>query len=153
MATFAASFSSCPTLPELIFLSPHNSTKRLKLSLSGALNHGPRSNAKIPVTRIRAVRREESTVLEERDRELAAKLNGSVNGNGSVGSYANGSVKVERENGSLSKYVNGNGGVGSAEVVLEAVKMEEMSGEKRSVEEIGEEEAWFKRSGGDRVEV
>lgn len=160
MATFATSLS-CPTLPELIFLSPHNSTKRLKLSLSGALNHWPRSNAKILGTRIKAVQREESAVLEERDRELAAKLKGSVNGNGSVGSYVNGSVKIESENGSLAKYVNGNGngngngsvGVGSAGAVLEAVKMEEMIGEKKSVEDIGQEEAWFKRSGGDRVEV
>lgn len=157
MATFSTSFG-CPTLPELIFLSPHNSTKRLNLSLSRALNLGPKSNARILVTRIRAVQREESAVLEERDRELAAKLNGSVNGNyssrnGSVGSHGNGSVKVESENGSLAEYVNGNGngnvGVGSGDVVLEGVKMEE----KKSVEEIGQEEAWFKRSGGDRVEV
>lgn len=156
MTTFSASFSS-PTLPELIFLSPHNSTKRLKLSLYRAVSLGPRSNARILGSRIRAVQREESAVLEERDRELAAKLNGSVNGNysDSNGSYGNGSVKVERENGSLDKYVNGNGnvGVGRGDVVLDAVEMEEMIGEKKSVEEIGQEEAWFKRGGGDQVEV
>ncbi|XP_057774763.1 protein ACTIVITY OF BC1 COMPLEX KINASE 8, chloroplastic-like [Salvia miltiorrhiza] len=152
MATLSTSFST-PTLPELIFLSPHNSTKRLKLSLSRAARVERR-------TRIRAVQREESVVLEESDRALAAKLNGSVNGNYSngnvsVGSYGNGSVKVESENGSLAKYVNGNGNVdvGSGDVVLEAVEMEEVIGEKKSVEEIGQEEAWFKRSGGDQVEV
>lgn len=154
MATFSI-FSSA--LPELIFLSPHNSPKRLKLLLSRG---GPRSNAKI-LGRIRAVQSEES-VLEERDRELAAKLNGGVNGNyssrnGSVGSYGNGSVKFESENGSLAKYVNGNGngnvGVGSGNAVLEAVEMEEVVGEKKSVEEIGQEEAWFKRGAGDQVEV
>lgn len=157
MATFSTSFS-IPTLPELIFLSPLNSTKRLKLSLSRTSNLGLRSNARILGARIEAVQREESAVLEERDRELAAKLNGSVNGNysNSNGSYGNGSVKVESENGSLAKYVNGNGnvGVGSEDAVLEAVKMEEVISEKKkSVEEIGQEEAWFKRSGGDQVEV
>ena len=152
MATFSI-FSS--TLPELIFLSPHNSTKRLKLLLSRA---GPRSNAKI-LGRIRAIQREDS-VVEERDRELAAKLNGSVNGNyssrnGSVGSYGNGSVISESENGSLAGYVNGNGNgsVGSGNAVLEAVEMEEVVSEKKSVEEIGQEEAWFKQGGGDQVEV
>ncbi|KAG6399713.1 hypothetical protein SASPL_141194 [Salvia splendens] len=154
MATFSI-FSS--TLPELIFLSPHNSTKRLKLFLSRA---GPRSNAKI-LGRIRAIQREDS-VLEARDRELAAKLNGSVNGNyssrnGSVGSYGNESVKSESENGSLARYVNGNGNgngsVGSGNAVLEAVEMEEVVSEKKSVEEIGQEEAWFKQGGGDQVEV
>ncbi|KAL1569588.1 Protein ACTIVITY OF BC1 COMPLEX KINASE 8, chloroplastic [Salvia divinorum] len=159
MATFSTSFSS-PTLPELKFLSPHNSTKRLKLSLSRA---GPRSNAKI-LGRIRAVQREDS-VLEERDRELAAKLNGSVNGNyssrnGSAGgSYGNGSMKSESENGSLAKYVNGNGNgngnvsAASGNAVFETVEMEEVVSEKKSVEEIGQEEAWFKRGGGDQAEV
>lgn len=163
MTTFSTSFST-PTLPELIFLSPRNSTQRLKLSLSRALNLDPRSNVKILGVRIKAVQNEGSAVLEDKDRELVTKLNGSVNGNysygnGSVDGYGNGSLKVESENESLAKYVNGNGngngsvGVGSEEKELEALKVEEVISEKKSVEEIGQEEAWFKRSGADKVEV
>lgn len=167
MATFSTSFSSL-TLPELIFLSPHNPTKRLKLSLFGPINLEPRRTVKIPGTRIKAIQREENAVLEEKDRELVTKLNGSVNGstngyynygNSSVDNYGNGTVKVESADENLLKYVNGNGNgngsvtVRSEEEVLETVKMEEVISKKKSVEEIGQEEAWFKQSGQDQVEV
>ncbi|KAK4430615.1 protein ACTIVITY OF BC1 COMPLEX kinase, chloroplastic [Sesamum alatum] len=156
MASFAAS-STSPTLPELIFLSPHSPAKRLKLSLYRPHNLERRSNIRILGTRIRAVQREESsTVLDERDRELVTKLNGSVNGNGSVANYTNGSVKVESGNGSLVKYVNGNGnGNGSVGTgnELEVVEVEEVISQKKSIEEIGQEDAWFKKKGQDQVEV
>ncbi|KAK6150477.1 hypothetical protein DH2020_015409 [Rehmannia glutinosa] len=164
MATFSASFCS-PTLPELIFLSPHNPTKRLKLSLNKPIDLEPRNSVKILKNRIKAVSREESALLEEKDRELATKLNGSVNGNvngnykysnGSVENYTNGTVKVESEDENLVKYVNGNGNgsvAGRSEKVLEVVKVENVISEKKSVEDIGQEEAWFKRSGQDQVEV
>ncbi|KAL0432019.1 UNVERIFIED_CONTAM: hypothetical protein Sradi_0827900 [Sesamum radiatum] len=158
MASFAAS-STTPTLPELIFPSAHSPAKRLKLSLYRPHNLGRRSSIRILGTRIRAVQREESsTVLDERDRELVTKLNGSVNGNGSVANYTNGSVKVENGNGSLVKYVNGNGNgnangsVGSRSE-LEVVEVEEVISQKKSIEEIGQEEAWFKKKGQDQVEV
>ncbi|KAK6125755.1 hypothetical protein DH2020_040502 [Rehmannia glutinosa] len=168
MATFSASFCS-PTLPELIFLSPHNPTKRLKLSLNKPIDLEPRNSVKILKTRIKAVSREESVLLEEKDRELVTKLNGSVNGNvngnykysnGSVENYTNGTVKVESEDENLVKYVNGNGNgngngsvAGRSEKVLEVVKVDNVISEKKSVEDIGQEEAWFKRSGQDQVEV
>lgn len=156
MATFSTSFSS------LIFLSPHNPTKRLKLSLYKPFNLEARSSVKILGIRIRAVKREESAVLDEKDRELAAKVNGSVNGssngnygytNGSVDNYGNGSVKFGSEDESLVKYVNGNGS-GNRNVAFSSEgKVEKgVISEKKSIEDIGQEEAWFKKSGGD-VEV
>ncbi|KAL0381577.1 UNVERIFIED_CONTAM: protein ACTIVITY OF BC1 COMPLEX kinase, chloroplastic [Sesamum angustifolium] len=156
MASFAAS-STTPTLPELIFRSPHSPAKRLKLSLYRPHNLERRSNIRILGTRIRAVQREESsTLLDERDRELVTKLNGSVNGNGSVANYTNGSVKVESGNGSLVKYVNGNGnanGSVASRSELEVVEVKEVISQKKSIEEIGQEEAWFKKKGQDQVEV
>ncbi|KAL0395597.1 UNVERIFIED_CONTAM: protein ACTIVITY OF BC1 COMPLEX kinase, chloroplastic [Sesamum calycinum] len=156
MTSFAAS-STTPTLPELIFLSPHSPAKRLKLSLYRPHNLERRSNIRILGTRIRAVQREESsTLLDERDRELVTKLNGSVNGNGSVANYTNGSVKIESGNGSLVKYVNGNGNAnGSVASMseLEVVEVKEVISQKKSIEEIGQEEAWFKKKGQDQVEV
>lgn len=163
MATLSRNFT---VLPEPTFLTPQNPGKILKLSISRTHSFEPRCEIKIHGTRIRAVKREESTVLDERDKELETKLNGSVNGNGkysysngSAGSYANGSTKVESGNGSLVKYVNGNrNGNGSvaAKTRVEVVKVDEVISEKKkkkTVEEIGQEDAWFKRKGKDRVEV
>lgn len=160
MATLSTYFT---TLPEPIFLSPHNPTKRLKLSLYRPHNLEPRSNIRILGTRIKAVQREESAILDEEDRELANKLNASVNGNGngnysysngSVGSYTNVGVKVESGNGSLMKYANGNGnGSVAAGSEVEVVKVDEVISKKKTIEEIGQEEAWFKQKGQDQVEV
>ncbi|KAG8383466.1 hypothetical protein BUALT_Bualt04G0016100 [Buddleja alternifolia] len=156
MATFSASFSN-PTLPELIFLSPHNPTKRLKLYRP--INLNPRTHVRNFGNRIRAVQREESAVLDEKDRELGNKLNGSVNGNVNNGNYSysngviensrNGAVKIESDNGNLLQYVNGNANANVAKMV----KVEEVISNKKSVEEIGQEDAWFKQSAGDQVEV
>lgn len=155
-------------MPEPTFLTPQNPGKILKLSISRTHSFEPRCEIKIRGTRIRAVKREESTVLDERDKELETKLNASGNGNGngkysysngSVGSYANGSTKAESGNGSLVKYVNGNtNGNGSvaAKTGVEVVKEDEVISEKKkkkTVEEIGQEDAWFKRKGQDQVEV
>ncbi|KAI3462019.1 hypothetical protein Pfo_018682 [Paulownia fortunei] len=164
MVTFSTPFTAT-TLPELVFLSPHNPTKRLKLSLYRPHNLEPRSSIRILGTRIRAVHREESTVLDEKDRELTTKLNAGVNGNGngnysysngSVGNYTNGSVKVGsgNGNGSLVKFVNGNGnGSVAARSEVEVVKVDEVISKKKTIEEIGQEDAWFKRKGQDQVEV
>lgn len=76
------------------------------------------------------------------------------NGNGSGFGY-NGSVEASNgslkgvlngngaSNGSLVKYVNGNG----------AVKMPEEVKRKKTVEEIGQEDAWFKQGGKEKIEV
>ncbi|KAK6118404.1 hypothetical protein DH2020_047821 [Rehmannia glutinosa] len=161
MPTFSASFTAT-SLPELIFLSPQNPTKKRKISLYKPHNLEPRWNIRILGTRIRAVQREESAVLDENDSVLATKLNSSVNGsnngksshsNGSVRKYTNGSVKVESGNRDLVKYVNGNGNVGVKSGV-EVVKVDEViSNKKKSIEEIGQEDAWFKQKGQDQVEV
>ncbi|XP_057807042.1 protein ACTIVITY OF BC1 COMPLEX KINASE 8, chloroplastic-like [Salvia miltiorrhiza] len=157
--------TSVTVLREPVFLSPQNPSKILKVSPSRIHSFEPRCSIKISGTRIRAVRREESTVLDERDRELKSRLNGNVNGNGSgnyayskgsVGSYANGSAKIEQENGNLVKYVNGNSnGNAATKRGVEAVKADEVISEKKkkTVEQIGQEDAWFKQKGQDRVEV
>ncbi|CAA0823565.1 ABC2 homolog 13 [Striga hermonthica] len=160
MATFSAS-STAATLPELIFLSPQNPTKRRKLSLSRVHYPEPRRRTRI-LARIRAVRREESAVLDENDRELEIKLNSGVNGNGNsgysngfAGNLTNGSVEVGSGDSNLVKRVNGveNGSVAAARSVVEVVKLDEVVSEKKTVEEIGQEDAWFKRKGQDQVEV
>ncbi|GER47583.1 protein kinase superfamily protein [Striga asiatica] len=159
MTTFSASFTAA-TLPELIFLSPQNPTKRRKLSLSRVHYLEPRGRTRI-LARIRAVRREESVVLDEKDRELEIKLNAGVNGNGKpgysngfAGNYTNGSVEVGSGDSNLVKRLNGveNGSV-AARSVVEVVKLDEVVNEKKTIEEIGQEDAWFKRKGQDQVEV
>ncbi|KAH6835148.1 ABC2-like protein 13 [Perilla frutescens var. hirtella] len=157
MATLPRNFT---VLPEAIFLFPQYPTKILKLSISSTYNFEHRWNGKILGTRIRAVKREESAVLDDTDKELETKLNASVNGNGngnyaysngSVGSYANRSAKVESGNGSLV-YVNGNGnGSVASKTGVKAEKV--ISEKKKTIEEIGQEEAWFKGKGKDQVEV
>lgn len=158
--------SSLP-IPELTFLRPQTTPKR-RLSLSRnslskfSLSRISRFNLSLR-TRIRAVR-EEGVVVEDRDRGLIKEVNGAVlNGNGaastsgsdyryngSVDGYESGGViEVERvkgsSNGSLMKYVNGNG---VASEVVEEVEVSESKekGRQKRIEEIGKEEAWFKRS-------
>lgn len=118
--------------------------------------------------RIRAGK-EEPALVEEKEKELVERVNDvewSGNGasgsnygtNGSIKGYVNGRPGVlESEggnnNGSLVKYVNGNG-TAAAEIVedVEASELKE-DGRKRRIEEIGKEDAWFKKSGEDMVEV
>ncbi|KAK4721931.1 hypothetical protein R3W88_012164 [Solanum pinnatisectum] len=156
MASISATLSTA-TLPELKFLSPISTSRSFRLRIP------QRSRIKAS-----AGKREENVALEERDAELLRKVNGSVNGNGSVkrsvdlngallvDKYSNGSVGViESENESLMKYVNGNGVVGkSAEKVVE-VKAEEVveKRNKKSIDEIGQEEAWFKKNKEVKVSV
>ncbi|XP_015073225.1 protein ACTIVITY OF BC1 COMPLEX KINASE 8, chloroplastic [Solanum pennellii] len=156
MASISATLSTA-TLPELKFLSPISTSRSFRFRIPQR-------------SRIKAAsgKREDNVVLEERDAELLRKVNGSVNGNGSVkrsvdlngallvDKYSNGSVGVvESENGSLMKYVNGNGVAGkSAEKVVE-VKAEEVveKRNKKSIDEIGQEEAWFKKNKEVKVSV
>ncbi|KAH7520691.1 hypothetical protein FEM48_Zijuj08G0172000 [Ziziphus jujuba var. spinosa] len=165
-------------IPELTFLPPQTTLKR-RLSLSRnslskpSLYRCSRFNLSFRTRIIRAVR-EEGVVVEERDRDLLKEVNGAVlngngaastsgsdygYGNGSVDGYSNGGViedeSVKRSsNGSLMKYVNGNGNGVPSEVV-EDVEFPESKekGRKKRIEEIGKEEAWFKRSGQQEVSV
>ncbi|KAI8029866.1 hypothetical protein LOK49_LG01G02410 [Camellia lanceoleosa] len=161
----SATSLSTYTLPELAFLRS-DSTRRLKVSLSRLpLSKRNRSNL-VFRTRIRAIQRDEVVVeVEDGESAVASSLNGvefngNVNGTvygytGVVEGYSNGGVSViESENGasngSLAKYVNGNGAATRiAEAVVESES--EKVGRKKTIEEIGQEEAWFKRSG--QVEV
>ncbi|KAH0684736.1 hypothetical protein KY290_023448 [Solanum tuberosum] len=154
MASISATLSTA-TLPELKFLSPILTSRSFRFRIP------QRSRIKAA-----AGKREEKVVLEERDAELLRKVNGngsvkrSVDLNGAllVDKYSNGSVGViESENESLMKYVNGNGnGVAgkSAEKVVE-VKADEVveKRNKKSIDEIGQEEAWFKKNKEVKVSV
>ncbi|CAL5214484.1 unnamed protein product [Lathyrus oleraceus] len=142
--------SSSLLLTELNFLAPQIRPKRRR-SLTTFRSLNSVSNYKYNVTlrtRIRAVK-EESALIEERASDVKWSRNGAatsvVNGkNGSVRGYVNGS-----ENGRLVKYVNGNG---VAAEVVETSKQKEV-GRKKRLEEIGKEDAWFKRNGEAQVEV
>lgn len=154
MASISVTLSTA-TLPELKFLSPISTSRSFRFRIP------QRSRIKAA-----AGKREEKVVLEERDAELLRKVNGngsvkrSVDLNGAllVDKYSNGSVGViESENESLMKYVNGNGnGVAgkSAEKVVE-VKADEVveKRNKKSIDEIGQEEAWFKKNKEVKVSV
>lgn len=160
MASISATLSTA-TLPELKFLCSNSASRSFRVPLSRF------SSRRRSLIRIKAVNREESAVVEERDAELVRKVNGSVNGsvkkiddlNGAllVEKYTNGSVGVsESENESLMKYVNGNGNGVAAKsrdevVEVKAEEVVEKKEKKQSVEEIGQEEAWFKKN--DQVEV
>lgn len=154
-------------LPELTFLSPQPTPKR-RLNLSRfSFSSKQYKNTLLLRTRVRAIR-EESLVIEERERELLKKVNGNgaasasnSNGyglNGSlIGSSSNGGVTVvesdkEVSNGSLVKYVNGSGVAAAETVVKEEAELSE-DGRKKRIEEIGKEDAWFKRANQQQVEV
>ncbi|KAG7034167.1 hypothetical protein SDJN02_03894 [Cucurbita argyrosperma subsp. argyrosperma] len=155
-------------LPELVFISP----KRLlsSSSPSSSLNRIPFSRScRLSVllrTKVRAVR-ENGVVAEGRENQLSKEVNGyglgsngaaySSNGSYRDNGWVNGGVTVvESEsggsNGRLVKYVNGNGVAATVVGEIQASKsMEE--GRKKRIEEIGKEEAWFKRSDQQQVEV
>ncbi|KAL2339447.1 hypothetical protein Fmac_007387 [Flemingia macrophylla] len=140
--------SSPLPLPELHFLSPQFTPKR-RISLSKLPSspyfisrHHVTSNVSLRTSRIRAIR--EESALAERVNDV------EWSGNGAVGGHVNGAA-----NGSLVKhgYENGSGNGVAAEVVeVEASKLSE-DGRKKRLEEIGKEDAWFKQTGDEHVEV
>ncbi|XP_021274475.1 uncharacterized protein LOC110409453 [Herrania umbratica] len=173
--------SSLP-LQELHFLSPTTSSKhrfylsryssRSRVSLAGNSHF---RNGVVSRYRIRALR-EEGVAYEEREKKFIKEVNGrfELDGNGSASKYeyTNGSVEgysnggvgvVESEsNGSLVKHVNGNGNgaaaVTAAVTAAEVVVVEEEgvvseAARKKRLEDIGKEEAWFKRSAQEQAEV
>lgn len=166
MATVSAALSTS-NLPEITFLTS-SSSRRLSCLLHRRLNFkGGRSKLTSRSRVIASEKKGEETVLVEKESEYFRTLNGSLNGNsgGKYGAnssgtkdYTNGSIgavgsesKSEEVNGSIVKYLDGNG---SGKVGVE-VKVEEeaVKKETKSVEEIGQEEAWFKRSGEPEVSV
>ncbi|KAJ6288998.1 hypothetical protein OIU76_024896 [Salix suchowensis] len=161
--------ASCLPLPELIFLSPKTRTPKhhhrlLSLSRHSLYTLNVSSNKiklnlplRTPV--IRALK-EDTAVIEDREREILKELNGNGNGNGrvngSVERYVNGGLVGAKEgesssNESLVKYVNGNGS--AAVVTTEILVEEKKEGRKKRIEEIGKEDAWFKRADEQQLEV
>lgn len=121
-------------------------------------------------TRIRAGKEGKSVVVEERDAELIVEVNRNLNGNGksvsgaavldrkydgngSAEVFGNGSVSVvESEgNGRLVKNVNGNGNGRVAAGVVEEKDSEEAR--QKRIEDIGKEDAWFKQTPQEPVQV
>uniref|UniRef100_A0A6M2ETJ1 ABC1 atypical kinase-like domain-containing protein n=1 Tax=Populus davidiana TaxID=266767 RepID=A0A6M2ETJ1_9ROSI len=163
--------SSLP-LPELIFLSPKTRTPKHHHHLLSLSRHslsklnvsGKKTKFNLPLrTPVTRALKEDTAVIEEREREILKELNGNGNGrvNGSVERYINGGlVSVEEgessSNESLVKYVNGNGAaaVATAEILVEEKKKgSKEEGRQKRIEEIGKEDAWFKRSGQQQIEV
>lgn len=147
-------------LPKFTFLPPET-TPKLRLSLSRfslsrfSLSRRITTGASLR-GRVRAVQGD-GVVVEDRESELLSGGNGAANLNGNGGYGYNGSVEGYTNgasNGILPKYVNGNGA--AAVTVVEEVyevKTEVDGVEKKTIEEIGQEEAWFKRSGQGQIEV
>lgn len=136
-----AAASCFSTSLELTFLSPVNKFKfsisrRTTLRKPGSLSNTVRG-------RIRAGRRDEVIVVEKEDGKI------DLGGNGSYNKYVNG-VENGNGNGSLAKYVNGNGN-GNGGVGM-GIKGEEKK-KKKTIEEIGQEDAWFKKTNKGKVEV
>ncbi|XP_076942977.1 protein ACTIVITY OF BC1 COMPLEX KINASE 8, chloroplastic-like [Bidens hawaiensis] len=126
MAAAAASCCSASASLNLTFLRPNSASNR---------RNANRLSAKVAVRgRIRAVTTEEQVIIVDKE-------DGKVDVAGNA-SYLNGV-----ENGSLIKYVNGNGMRIGGNVV------EKNKNKKKTIEEIGQEEAWFKRGGKGKVEV
>ena len=160
-------------IPELALFSPQSRPRR-----SVSLTRSSAARVSISRTRgrargglrlrpwIRAARQEYGAAVEERERELIEGGNGHA---AAAERYSNGGVRVSESangaaasNGSLVEYVNGNGNgngvaaaaTATAEVAVEVEDLEvKEEGRKKRIEEIGKEDAWFKQSGGQKVEV
>ncbi|XP_024023620.1 protein ACTIVITY OF BC1 COMPLEX KINASE 8, chloroplastic isoform X2 [Morus notabilis] len=165
--------ASSIAIPELNFLFPQSTPRRCfslsrnsRSRLTLYRNHGGDFRLR---SGIRAAKEDGGVVVEEREKRLIESGNGaataSTSGNGyaldgSVEGHSNGGVSVVEtgngaSNGSLAKYVNGNGvAAAEAEVVAEVRDVEvKEEGRKKRIEEIGKEDAWFKQSGSQNVEV
>ncbi|MCL7022998.1 hypothetical protein MKW94_010995 [Papaver nudicaule] len=140
----ATSLATSLQLPEVSFLQTQ-SHRRLRICLS-RFHYSKKVPSSSRFLRLRAAAsREEGAVIVKEEQNL----NGYLNGNGSykkrsVDEILNGNGSV---NGSLVK-------VGNSLVVEKEVKAKkEDKGRKQKLEDIGEEEAWFKQGGRDKLEV
>uniref|UniRef100_A0A7N0TRL1 ABC1 atypical kinase-like domain-containing protein n=1 Tax=Kalanchoe fedtschenkoi TaxID=63787 RepID=A0A7N0TRL1_KALFE len=132
--------------PELSLLHRPNISPRPKTHLAKPANHyrlsvyripRPRGAHKVRTLLVRgAVNGRENRVVELSGNGYA--------GNGGFKRYVNGNGDA-----SLVKYVNGNGGVGT--LVKEVASVEQKR--KKTVEEIGQEDAWFKKDNKVKPEV
>lgn len=143
--------SSLLHLPELHFLSPQITLNRRFSPPSRSISILSTSNATLRTTRIHASKDE--SALAERVNNVewsgngVASRAGGIKGNGAAGGYANDVVK-----GRSVEYGYGNGVAATEVVEVEASKVNE-DGRKRRLEEIGKEDAWFKQTEKEQVEV
>ncbi|KAI3981130.1 hypothetical protein MKX01_032270 [Papaver californicum] len=152
MATSFATSTSSLLLPRVSFLQTQTH-RRIRISLS-RFHHSSSSRFLI----LRASREDGGVAVKEE--EVRQNLNGSavyLNGNGN-GSYKKSSTSNGSVNGSLNRNGSVNGSlvkVGNSKVVENEVKAkeEEEDGRKQKIEDIGQEEAWFKQDGKDKLEV
>ncbi|WJX40742.1 Protein ACTIVITY OF BC1 COMPLEX KINASE 8, chloroplastic [Trifolium repens] len=145
-----ATTSSLLHFPELHFISPQFTLNRRLSFSTRSISRLSTSNVALRTTRIRAAKDESALAERVNDVELSGNGVASRSGiNGAAGGYVNGAV-----NGSSVEYGYGNGnGVAVREVVdVEASKVNE-DGRKRRLEEIGKEDAWFKQTEKEKVEV
>ncbi|RDX86947.1 Protein ACTIVITY OF BC1 COMPLEX KINASE 8, chloroplastic, partial [Mucuna pruriens] len=145
--------SSSLLLLELKFLAPQITPKRgrsvSKFCSRCSVSRNSRRNVALGAVR------EEGAVID-RVNDVKWSGNGVAaserGGNGSINGYVNGVSGVresESANGSLVKYLNGNGvAVEVVEDSAETSKRRE-DGRKKRLEEIGKEEAWFKKQRGE----
>ncbi|XP_031495034.1 protein ACTIVITY OF BC1 COMPLEX KINASE 8, chloroplastic [Nymphaea colorata] len=156
MSTIISASSS--QLPEIFLFRRDCRTLRTSIVIPRTSSRSLRT---LKRTRLCAVSDEGTVVLEK-------EVNGySLNGNGSAYSYggrvesSNGSLKLDSNgtlstngaangavNGALVKYSGGNGAATATETVVE-----EKEEKRKTVEEIGQEEAWFKRAQREKLEV
>lgn len=146
-------FSLSVTSHSLLELGSANSSHATpRVRLNSKIN--PFLNPKFArVSRIRALR-EDTVSTEERERPV-------INGvKGSIDKYLSSNGNGGASNGSLMKYVNGNGngngavaGVAEAKVTVEDKVKMKAEEKKKTVEQIGQEDAWFKQGGRDQLEV
>ncbi|KAF3784114.1 Uncharacterized protein EJ110_NYTH15564 [Nymphaea thermarum] len=152
MSTIISASSS--QLPEIFLFRRDCRTLRTSIVIPRTSSRSLRT---LKRTRLCAVSEEGTVVLEK-------EVNGyPLNGNGSAYSYggrvesSNGSLKLDSNgtlstngavNGALVKYSGGNGAATATETVVKGKEEK-----RKTVEEIGQEEAWFKRAQREKLEV
>ncbi|KAF5203692.1 Abc-1 domain-containing protein [Thalictrum thalictroides] len=140
---------SAYSLPKFRSLRPET-THKLRIPISRYHSKNSSSSSRFRI-RVKSVQEERTTVWrEDKGSEFNLNSNGSYNGSARS---SNGSVTVDFYENGVSNgtmvYVNGNGS--AKKVVEEVLKSEDVN--KKSIEEIGQEDAWFKQGGRDKVEV
>ncbi|XP_008809510.2 protein ACTIVITY OF BC1 COMPLEX KINASE 8, chloroplastic [Phoenix dactylifera] len=150
--------TSPPAFQELLFLRPDSGRRLhaplLRYQFQSRLRHlAPSwivlrsvSEERVAVTEVSGKEKGEDSVGKELD-GYSCNGNGGGFGYEVVSASTNGSLDAYLEgngasNGSLVKYVGGNGTIGE---VVDEVSAEKSR--KKRVEEIGKEEAWFKKAG------
>lgn len=143
----AASCFSATTSPELSFLRPDTAANKLRFSISKRNALRKFTSSTTIRGRIRAGARDEVVVVDKEDGKVDLGSNGSYK-------YVNGVANGKNSNGSLAKYVNGNGNGAVGAKFGEDVVEKKAEKKKKTIEEIGQEDAWFKKkSGAGKVEV